>query len=129
MSAIKGIGGKMSGTDGTGKDEVRHGKKQSQPPDATRALMEIIGEFNKRKAASRAGSGESSGEQHRTSQVTVVVLDESDFTPDIHQVIPSEPCYSLPLVAKDGGSSELNYSEVVEVQDFQGIYYFESGCL
>ena len=64
-----------------------------------------------------------------TLQVTVVVSDESDFTPDIHQVIPSEPCYGLPLVAKDDGGSELNYSEAVEVQDFQGIYYFKSGCL
>ena len=92
--------------------------------------MEITGEFDKRKAkTSRAGSGESSGEQHRTSQVTVAVSDKSDFAPDIHQVIPSEPCYGLPLVAKDGGGSELNYSEAVEVQDFQGIYYFKSGCL
>ena len=92
--------------------------------------MEITGEFDKRKAeTSRAGGGESSGEQYRTSQVTVVVSDESDFAPDIHQVISSEPCYGLLLVAKDGGGSELNYSEAVKVQDFQGIYYFESGCL
>ena len=130
MAAIKGIGGKTSGTDGTGKDELRHSKKQPQPPDATRALMEITGEVDKRKAeTSRAGGGEPSGEQQGTSQVTVVVLDESDFAPDIHQVILSEPCYGLPLVAKDGGGSELNYSEAVQVQDFQGIYYFKSGCL
>ena len=61
--------------------------------------------------------------------MTVVVSEESDFTPDIHQVIPLEPCYGLPLVAKDDGGSELNYSEAVQVQHFQGIYYFESGCL
>ena len=92
--------------------------------------MEITGEVGKRKAeTSRASSGEPSGEQPGTLQVTVVVLDESDFTPDIHQVIPLEPCYSLTLVAKDGEGSELNYSEAVQVQDFQGIYYFESGCL
>ena len=78
--------------------------------------MEITGEFDKRKAeTSRASSGESSGEQHQTSQVTVVVSDESDFTPDIHKVIPSEPFYSRPLIAKDGGGSELNYSEAVKV--------------
>ena len=130
MAAIKGIGGKTSGTDGTGKDESRHGKKQPLPPDATRALMEITGKVNKRKAeTSRAGSGEPSGEQQGTSQVTVVDLDQSDFAQDIHQVILSEPCYGLPLIAKDGGGSELNYSEAVKVQDFQGIYYFESGCL
>ena len=92
--------------------------------------MEITGEVSKRKAkTSRAGGGEPSGEQPGTSQVTVVVSEESDFTSDIHQVIPSEPCCSLPLVAKDGGGSELNYSEVVQVQDIQGIYYFKSGCL
>ena len=28
MAAIKGIGAKMSGTDGTGKDELEHGNKQ-----------------------------------------------------------------------------------------------------
>ena len=28
MAVIKGVGGKMSGTDGTKKDELRHGKKQ-----------------------------------------------------------------------------------------------------
>ena len=130
MAAIKGTGGKMPGTDGTEKDELKHGKKQPQPPDATRALMEITGEVSKRKAeTSRAGSGEPSREQPGTSQVTVVVLEESDFAPDIHQVIPSKPCYGLPLVAKDGGGSKLNYSEVVQVQHFQGIYYFKSGCL
>ena len=92
--------------------------------------MEITSEVGKRKAeTSRASSGEPSREQLGTSQVTVVVLEESDFTPDIHQVILLEPCCSLPLVAKDGGGSELNYSEVVQVQDFQGIYYFKSGCL
>ena len=65
MAAIKGIGSKMSGTDGTKKDEVRHSKKQPQPPDATRVLMEITGEFNKRKVeTSRARGGESSREQH-----------------------------------------------------------------
>ena len=130
MAAIKGISGKTSGADETGKDEVRHGKKQPRSLDATRALVEITGEFDKRKVeTSRASGGESNGEQHGTSQVTVVVSNESDFALDIHQVIPSEPCYGLPLVAKDGGGSELNYSEAVDIQDFQGIFYFESGCL
>ena len=89
MAAIKGIGGKTSGTDGMGKDELKHGKKQPQPPDATRVLIEITGKVSKRKAeTSRVDGGEPSREQLGTSQVTVVVLEESDFTPDIHQVIP-----------------------------------------
>ena len=130
MAAIKGTGGKTSGIDGTKKDELKHGKKQPRPPDATRVLMEITGKVGKRKAeTSRAGSGEPSKEQPWTSQVTVVVLEESDFVPDIHQVIPLEPCCGLPLAAKDGRGSKLNYSEVVQVQHFQGIYYFKSGCL
>ena len=92
--------------------------------------MEITGKVGKRKAeTSRAGGGEPSGEPPGTSQVTVVVLEESDFAPNMHQVIPLEPHCGLPLVAKDGGGSKLNYSEVVHVQHFQGIYYFESGCL
>ena len=44
MAATKGTSGKMSGTDGTRKDESKHGKKQPQPTDATRVLMEITGE-------------------------------------------------------------------------------------
>ena len=64
MAAIKGASGKTSGTDGAGKDESKHGKKQPQPPDATRELMEITGEVGKRKAETcRASSGEPSGEQ------------------------------------------------------------------
>ena len=74
MAATKGASGKTSGTDGTKKDESKHGKKQPQPPDATRALMEITGEVGKRKAeTSRASGGEPSREQLGTSQVTVVV--------------------------------------------------------
>ena len=114
MGAIKGIGSKTSGTGGTEKDEARYSKKQPQTLDATRVLMEITGKFDKRKAeTSRDDGGESSGEQHRTSQVTVVVSDESDFAPDIHQVILLESCYGLPLIAKDGGGSELNCSQAV----------------
>ena len=75
------------------------------------------------------GSAEPTGEQPEALQVAVVVLGESDFAPDIHQVIPSEPRYGPPLVAKDSGGFELSYSEVVQVQHFQGIYYFELGCL
>ena len=85
MAASKGTGGKTSGTDGTGKDESKHCKKQPLPQDSTRALMEITGEVIKRKAEiSRASGGEPSGEQPGTSQMTVVVLEESDFAPDIH---------------------------------------------
>ena len=52
-----------------------------------------------------------------------------DFTPDTHQVIPLEPCYGPLLIAKDSNSFELGYYEAVQVQQFQGIYYFKSGCL
>ena len=65
MAATKGASGKMSGRDGTEKEELKHS-------DATRALMEITGEVGKRKAeTSRASGGEPSGEQLGTSQVTV----------------------------------------------------------
>ena len=130
MAAIQSAGDKTLRTDGTRKDESKHSKRQSQPLDASRALMGITGEVDRRKEeTSQASNGEPSREQLGTSQVTVVILEESDFIPDIHQVIPSDPCYGLPLVVNDGGGSELNYSEVVQVQHFQGIYYFESGCL
>ena len=73
MAAIKGTSDKTSGTDGTRKDDSKHSKKQPQSPDATRALMEITGKVNKWKAeTSQPSSGEPSGEQPGTSQVTVV---------------------------------------------------------
>ena len=75
------------------------------------------------------GSAEPTGEPPEALQVTVVVSGESNFTPDIHQVIPSEPHYGPPLVAKDSGGFEMRYSEAVQVKHFQGIYYFELGCL
>ena len=65
MAAIKSTGGKRD-------------RWNWEPPDATRALMEITGEVSKSKAeTSTAGLGEPSREQLGTSQVTVVVLEES----------------------------------------------------
>ena len=75
------------------------------------------------------GSAKPTGEQPETSQVAVVISGEIDFAPDTHQMILSEPHYGPPLVAKDSGGFKLSYSETVQVQQFQGIYYFESGCL
>ena len=50
-------------------------------------LMKITGKVSKRKAeTSRASRGEPSGEQPGTSQVAVVVLEESDFSPGIHPI-------------------------------------------
>ena len=75
------------------------------------------------------GSAEPIGKQPETLQVAVVVSAESDFAPDTHQVILSEPCCGPPLVSKDSGCFKMSYSEAVKVQQFQGIYYFELGCL
>ena len=47
MAAIQGAGDKTSRTDGTGKDESKHSKKQPRPSDATRVLMEITGEVGR----------------------------------------------------------------------------------
>ena len=74
-------------------------------------------------------SAEPTGEQPEALQVAVMVSEESDFTPDTYQVIPLEPCYGPPLIAKDNNGFELGYCEAVQVQQFQGIYYFKSGCL
>ena len=70
-------------------------------------LAEITGEVNRRKTRTpMTGSTEPTGEQPEASQVAIMVLEESDFTPDTHQVIPSELCYGPLLIAKDSGGFE-----------------------
>ena len=61
------------------------------------------------------GSSEPTGGQPEALQVAIMVLEESDFAVDAHQVIPLEPHYGPSLMAKDGGSFKLGYSEAVQV--------------
>ena len=48
---------------------------------------------------------------------------------NIHQIIPSEPCYSPLLGANASGGLEMGYDNAVQLIDFQGMYYFEFHCL
>ena len=62
-------------------------------------------------------------------QLAAIASEESDFAADQHQVIPTDKCFGLPIVPRQSGGFKLNYRDAVEVTDFQGIYYFESGYL
>ena len=64
-----------------------------------------------------------------TSQLTLIISEESEFADDPHQVIPTEDCYGLPLVQRQCGGFECDYQSPAEVEEFQGIYYYESGYL
>ena len=105
-------------------------KRQQWPPDTARALVELPSKIGRRKTEfPMTGSSKPTRNQPKALQVTVFVSGESDFTAGIHQVIPSEPCYSPPLGANASGGLKMGYDNAVQVIDFQGMYYFESGCL
>ena len=76
-----------------------------------------------------ANSSKPAENQPQALLVAVHVSAESDFAADIHQIIPSESCYSPPLHPNANGGLEMGYDGAVQVVDFEGMYYFESGYL
>ena len=122
MAAIKSD--KLSGS-----VDLKH-KRQPCPPDTARALVELPSEIGRRRTEFLiASSNKPTGNQPKALLVAIHVAGESDFTVDAHQVIPSEPCYSPPLGASTSGGLKTGYDGAVQVIDFQGMYYFESGYL
>ena len=73
-------------------------------------------------------SDKPTGNQLKTSRVTVIVSGESDFTSDAPSS-ESESCYGPPLGANASGGFRMGYDHAVQVVDFQGMYFFESSCL
>ena len=105
-------------------------KKQPHPPDVTRVLTELPSNTGRRKPELlTADSSKLVENQPKASLVAVHVSAESDFAADVHQVIPSEPCYSPALWLSAGRDLKMGYDGAVQVVDFEGMYYFESGYL
>ena len=44
-------------------------------------------------------------------------------------MIPTKDCYGLPLIQRQCGGFEGDYRSLAAVEEFQGIYYYESGYL
>ena len=105
-------------------------KKLPHPPDETRVLMELPSDTSRRKPELlTADSSKPTESQQQAMLVTVHVSEESDFAAGIHQIIPSEPCYSPPLWPNADGGLEMGYDGAVQVVDFEGMYYFKLGYL
>ena len=73
--------------------------------------------FGRHHREHRCGSGgaaQGDGEEPhnpkpRTSQLTLIISEESEFADDAHQVIPTEDCYGLPLIQRQCGGFEHDY--------------------
>ena len=88
-------------TNGHGKGETASEKNKPQPPLESRALADITGSTGGGSGGAARGDGE---EPHNlkpeTSQLTLIISEESDVADDPHQVIPTEDCYGLPLIQR-----------------------------
>ena len=113
-------------TSSHGKGETTSKKNELQPPLESRALANITGSTSGGSGGAARGDGE---EPHnpkpRTSQLALIISEESEFADDPHLVIPTEDCYGLPLIQRQCGGFECNYRNPAEVEEFQQIYYYE----
>ena len=108
----------------------RNGKREPWPPPESRALTNITGSTGSGSGvAARKDGEEADNLEPEISQLAAITSEESDFAADRHQVIPKDKCFGLLVVPRQNGGFEFNYRDAVEVTNFQGIYYFESGYL
>ena len=108
----------------------RSGKREPRPPPESRALTDITGSTGSGSGvAARKDGEEADNLEPGISQLAAIASENSDFAADLHQVIPTDKCFGLPVVPRWSGGFELNYRDAVEVTDFRGIYYFELGYL
>ena len=106
-------------TSGHGKGETISEKNEPQPPLESRALADITGSTGGGSGGAARGDGE---EPHNpkpeTSQLTLIISEESEFAEDPHQVIPTEVCYGLPMIQRQCGGFKCNYWSLAEVEEF-----------
>ena len=91
-------------TSSHGKGETTSEKNEPQPPLKSRALADITGSISGGSGgAARGESEEPHNLKQGTSQLTLIIPEESEFADDPHQVIPTEDCYGLPLIQRQCG--------------------------
>ena len=93
-------------------------------------MADITGSTSGGSGGAAGGDGE---EPHNpkpgTSQLALIISEENEFADDPHQVIPTEDCCGLPLIQRQCGGFKHDYWSLAEVEEFQGIYYYDSGYL
>ena len=106
-------------TSSHGKGETASEKNEPQPPLESRALADITESTGGGSGGAAGGDGE---EPHNpkpgTSQLALIISEESEFADDPHQVIPTEDCYGLPLIQRQCGGFEHDYQSLAEVEEF-----------
>ena len=66
--------------------------------------------------------------KQEVAHLTMVVLDDNEFTNDPHQIIPTEDVFTVPATPRENLKVfDKGYLLPAEVTAFQGIYYRESG--
>ena len=83
-----------------GSDKLPADSKQKKlpgPPDLSRVFTELPSDTRGRKPEPLAADSNPAENQPQALLVAVYISVESDFAADLHQMIPSEPCYSPPL--------------------------------
>ena len=106
-------------TSSHGKGETTSEKHEPQPPLESRALADITGSTGGGGGGAARGDGE---EPHNpklgSSQLTLIISEESEFADDPHQMIPTEDCYGLPLIQRQCGGFKHDYQSPAEVEEF-----------
>ena len=100
-------------TSSHGKGETSSEKNEPQPPLESRALADIT-DITGSTGGGSGGAARGDGEEPHDpkpgiSQLTLIISEEREFADDLHQVIPTEDCYGLPLIQRQCGGFEHNY--------------------
>ena len=102
-----------------GKGGPASGKREPQPPPEFKALADITGSTGSGSGVVAGKDGEEADNpEPAISKLTAIIFEESDFAADVHQVIPTDKCFGLPVVPRQSGGFELNYRDAIEVTDF-----------
>ena len=117
-------------TSSHGKGKTTSKKNKPQPLLESWALADITGSTSGGSGGAAGGDGEEPYKlKPGTSQLTLIISEESEFADDPHQVIITEDCYGLPLIQRHCGGFKHEYRSLAEVEEFRGIYYYESSYL
>ena len=103
-------------TSSHGKGETTSKKNEPQSPLESRALADITGSTS--GGAARGGGKEPHNPKLRTSQLTLIISEESEFADNLHIVIATEDCYGLPLIQRQCGGFKRDYQSLAEVEEF-----------
>ena len=91
-------------TSSHGKSVTASKKNEPQPPLESRALADITGSTGGGSGgAARGDSEEPHNPKPGTSQLTLIISEESKFAGNLHQVIPTKDCYGLLLIQRQCG--------------------------